>query len=270
MKRFNKKSGFTLVECVVAMAILAVMTLFLAMMMQIIVNLRNYNTKMEKDIDEQANHIVNADGVVEQELTGDDGKIDFGDGVYIPGGNKIYFDDPESNAQVGGLQYDIGNIPTPGGSSGDSGGEDGDEDTDDDSEDDQPKGYGAAKVKDNTITAQEASTSDKTGDIYHIKWTFSFTPVEFDNEMGIKIALPASAIKIEDGFSGNSWEKIYKFHVLGNNVVRFQIINVDNTYKTVEVLFDIPKEEYEKFGSIAGYFQDMKIENANTVTIKLP
>ncbi len=60
-KKIRKKSrsGFTLVECVVAMAVLCVMSLLLMMIMSVTVMQRNKNMQLERDIDTQVAELVN-------------------------------------------------------------------------------------------------------------------------------------------------------------------------------------------------------------------
>lgn len=58
MKKLNRKKGFTLVECVVAMAVFAIMSLLLTMMLSISVQARNKNMSIEKDIDSQVKNIA--------------------------------------------------------------------------------------------------------------------------------------------------------------------------------------------------------------------
>lgn len=60
MKKLNNKKGFTLVECIVAMAVLAIMSLLLMMILNITVLSRNKNMSLEKELDEQIGNIVAA------------------------------------------------------------------------------------------------------------------------------------------------------------------------------------------------------------------
>lgn len=53
MNRFRNKKGFTLVECVVAMAVLAIMSLLLMMILNLTINSRNRNMKLDRELDEQ-------------------------------------------------------------------------------------------------------------------------------------------------------------------------------------------------------------------------
>lgn len=65
MKPLKSKKGFTLVECVVAMAVLAIMSLLLTMILSVTLAQRNSNIKSEKEIDKQVENIVGDKGTVE-------------------------------------------------------------------------------------------------------------------------------------------------------------------------------------------------------------
>ncbi|MDE6579467.1 MAG: type II secretion system GspH family protein, partial [Ruminiclostridium sp.] len=47
MKKLRRKNGFTLVECVVAMAVLAIMSLLLTMILSVTLKTRNSNMQLE-------------------------------------------------------------------------------------------------------------------------------------------------------------------------------------------------------------------------------
>ena len=106
MKKLRKNSGFTLVECVVAMAVLAVMTLGLLMILSVTVRQRNQNTQTERDMDYQVEQVVNGNSKTE-DLSDGDGDIEIG-GFKIGGAQKVYFDGADDNVQIGSLHYDIG------------------------------------------------------------------------------------------------------------------------------------------------------------------
>lgn len=74
MKNLKKKKGFTLVECVVAMAVLAIMSLLLTMILTVSMKTRNTNMEIEREIDEQVDKIVGVNKSSEEER---DKSIDF-------------------------------------------------------------------------------------------------------------------------------------------------------------------------------------------------
>lgn len=58
MEKIKKKSGFTLVECIVAMAVFSIMALLLMMILSVAVTQKNKNIKLEHELDEQVNDIA--------------------------------------------------------------------------------------------------------------------------------------------------------------------------------------------------------------------
>ncbi|MBD5080738.1 MAG: prepilin-type N-terminal cleavage/methylation domain-containing protein [Ruminococcaceae bacterium] len=58
MKKIIDKKGFTLVECIVAMAVLAIMSLLLTMMLTVALKIHNRNMTVEQDIDKQIANIA--------------------------------------------------------------------------------------------------------------------------------------------------------------------------------------------------------------------
>ena len=103
MKKLLKNSGFTLLECIVAMAVLAVMTLGLLMILNVTVKQRNENSEIERSVDNQAENIVQGNFKVDGAAF-PEADIDFG--VYkITGAKKVYFDGVDSGFQLGAVYY---------------------------------------------------------------------------------------------------------------------------------------------------------------------
>ena len=103
MKKLLKNSGFTLLECIVAMAVLAVMTLGLLMILNVTVKQRNQNSEIERSVDNQAENIVQGNFKVDNAAF-PEADIDFG--VYkITGAKKVYFDGADSSFQLGAVYY---------------------------------------------------------------------------------------------------------------------------------------------------------------------
>lgn len=204
MKRLADKKGFTLVECVVAMAVLAVMTLGLMMILGVTVRTRNANIEMERDIDKQAEAIVNGEGVVTE---GQEIVIAFEDGSKNKAGSivavKEYYEDDASDVEIGRLKVDSDNAVY----------DDGDDDDDYYYNNDYTPGtvtpqsgnskvYGASVISGNTVHIEEYSAgTDKTGDVYTVAWNVTFTAKEpIVEERGVKIIFP-------EGSSGFSYDK---------------------------------------------------------------
>ncbi len=245
MKKLNK-SGFTLVECVVAMAILAIMTLMLAMMMNIIVNLRNDNRNTEEDVDRQVEYLVNEQSTVTEEIP--DANIDFGGGIVIPGdnANKVYINDPDANAQIGAIDFGIELDESITTSSGDSPGDVtttpakeipidvGDK-----------RAYGAIEVDGDSIQVSEKS-SIVNGDVITKEWTFEFYATESSYIKALKVVFPTGSNLISYTVEGGS--QGCNVHYLGNRIVRFSpqsdATQWNKQYIKVTVEFTVPKSKF--------------------------
>lgn len=250
MKRLRKKSGFTLVECVVAMAILAVMSLLLAMMLQITIDLRNHNRAIEDEVDGQVENLVDADGAVATESI-DGADIDFGNDVVINGdkANKVYFDNAE-NVQLGALDYGIkpafGAKPPV----------DPDEDTETPDGEEPPvdnsgrKVYGA-DVTSSVMIQEDSSTLDPATNLYIKKWKITFDANGCSDVKSIKIAFPDRAKLI-------SAENIINcdIHNLGNRVVGVKPKNDGAVSVLVE--FTISPDDYV-------YYEETDTEYTNPI-----
>lgn len=125
MKKFRKNRGFTLIECVVAMAVLAIMTLGLLMILSVTVRQRNQNTQIERDVDNQVERLLQDSNTAIETISPAEGNIVFASGapevstsegevttafedpnkIVITGAHMVYFDDPDSDLQIGALQY---------------------------------------------------------------------------------------------------------------------------------------------------------------------
>lgn len=243
MKKLNKKSGFTLVECVVAMAILAIMTLMLAMMMNIIVNLRNDNRNTEEDVDRQVEYLVNEQSTVTEEIP--DANIDFGGGIVIPGdnANKVYINDPNANAQIGAVDFGIEVDEAITTSSDDSPG-----DVTTTSEKDiqidvgDKRVYGAIEV-DGGVNVSEKK-SEENGGVYTKEWTFEFTATESSDIKALKAVFPAGATLISYTVENGDCNVYY----LGNRIVRFSpqsdATQGNKQYIKVTIEFTVPKSKF--------------------------
>ena len=153
MKKLRKNSGFTLVECVVAMAVLAVMTLGLLMILSVTVRQRNQNTQAERDVDYQVEQVVQGNTVTEDISGGD---IDIG-GFKIGGAQKVYFDGADDNLQIGSLHYDVGSSSYEG---------DKDEDGDGEKKDDEYNGLQDNPLADSKVYGILETTKNDDGKSY--------------------------------------------------------------------------------------------------------
>lgn len=198
MKRLKSKSGFTLVECVVAMAVLAIMTVGLLMILGVTVRTRNSNTQLEREVDRQVQDIVQGDNVTTEAYKDpisfkDEAGNDVGE---IPGNgggvkaDKKYQENEDVDVEVGRLDYDFKDMtasPSPGGDGGNKDGKI--------SQAGNFKVYGAADLSGGTVKIKEAAKVT-TSDPYKITWEITFNPLSLADERGIKIVFPSGASQI--------------------------------------------------------------------------
>lgn len=116
MRKLKSKKGFTLVECVVAMAVLAIMSLLLMMILNVTVKARNNNMTLERELDQQIDELVKAAVTAEAQTQKIEFVQDIGGGATeavdnIPAdgsdgmkAKKVYNDSHES--ELDALEYD--------------------------------------------------------------------------------------------------------------------------------------------------------------------
>ena len=262
MKKLRKNSGFTLVECIVAMAVLAVMMLGLLMIISVTVRQRNQNTQTERDIDKQVEQLVQGNGTVTESVAG--GDIDFG-GYIISGAHKVYFND--GNLQIGSLKYDIGSSSYEG---------DPDEEEKKEPEGDyngkpenplaNSKVYGALETTaknaegKSTITVTQQSKTDNPDDTTTLVWRIDFNlEGKIGSERSIKLVFPSYGKLI--AYTIQAGSECY-VHKVGYYTVRIEPKNQYNPHIQVDVEFIIPTSEYkanlinEYFGSATPAIND--------------
>lgn len=202
--KLKNKNGFTLVECVVAMAVLAIMSLLLMMILNITVMTRNDNMKTERELDEQVDKIVqapsNAEAIADeikfvQEVGGVKKDIESipKDGDEHIKAEKVYDDGNE--AELDAISYDFknydkfdkiskGNTPNP---------------ADPDSDSDLI--YGSADVKSGVqgrITIKQVGSTIDNGDgTKTVELEVSTNVNSGSEESAIKITLPVTTLSIK-------------------------------------------------------------------------
>lgn len=232
MKKLRKNSGFTLVECIVAMAVLAVMTVGLLMILNVTVKQRNQNTNMERNVDDQVENVVNGNLADSQNIA--DGDIDFGNGMVISGAKMEYNED--NDMQIGALRYDVTYTPA-------DPGDPGEEPEDPEEEEDvQPsqlyKVYGATTTSGNKVTISEQGKVDNGDGTYTVTWRADFDVVgSTGTERSLKIVYPGKIVDYKVASGGVS-----NIHKLGTNIVRTEPSWTGNI-KT-DVSFVIPSSDY--------------------------
>lgn len=236
MKKFKSKNGFTLVECVVAMAVLAIMSLMLTMILNITVRTRNSNMAIEKDIDNQVENLM---GNVVTTETRDD-PIEFVQGAAtidsIPanGSDGIKANKIHGNGdavEIDALDYNFDNYKKfediKKGSGGDDGGDDGSA---------ADKVYGSAATSTVNIYEQSVTANgDGTKKIIVLKITFSASSIS--NEAAVKVSFPTSAEDVKVLSSSKASTLL-----IAGNVVRIEPTEATNI--EAQVSFTLTNDEY--------------------------
>lgn len=270
MVKIKNKKGFTLVECIVAMAVLAIMSLLLMMILNITVNSRNNNQHLEREIDKQIDHIVANESVTqvpfEQTLKFEivnSGETSYVETIPIANddngldANKIYDKKNEVGIEVDILKYnfkdyqlfkDIKNNtlnPPPGVN--------------------EKKAYGGAKIVNGKINVSGSKTEILNGTEvigYNIILTYSCSVAEFSKTAGIKIVIPSGAYNVKKGDSTN----VSTLVLTAPDVIRIQPISgtsedwkpehPSNINIVASVHFDISKSDYDRnFKSVGEFYE---------------
>lgn len=266
MYKIKSKKGFTLVECVVAMAVLAIMSLLLMMMLTVTINARNNNRNLENDIDRQVDLLagVGADTAAYTsqiafegpdgtgtftEIIPAKGEIDASDGQpYNIDAEKYY--DSAADAALGVIKYDFSNykkfveIKNGGGTTNPPPPVSG-----------TGKMYGSEKAQ---ITISE-SVVDGSGE-KTVTWTVSYTPATIAKEMSVKVVLPAGWHDLS--FSNTSASRML---LIEDNTVR---IGSEDSSITASMTFTISDDSYTAYGGLDKYFKN-GTGTGNSININL-
>lgn len=276
MKRLIKKCGFSLVECIVAMAVLSIMSLMLATILTASINTRNKNMSIERDLDKQI------DNAVKENASETNASIAFpaGSNFILPsnGGVKLgknlysgdevalgelYYDlssyvfveeifhcnscnkDFEKSKLINGRCSACGSIVYP------------------DNEKSRPC-YGGAKT-DSGVTVKEKKTLH--GDFYSVEWEVSFRILKeySKKELALKIRVPqggrVTALGKQAG--GCDGEKI------ASDTVRLAPNETQYGYEDHKwiIYFNISKTDYDGGynGNLSKYFTGIGTGTSITV-----
>lgn len=248
MKLKNKK-GFTLVECVVAMAVLAIMSLLLMMILNVTVMTRNSNMKTERELDEQVDKIVQApseaDAIAQeikfvQNVGGVPTDIESipKDGDENIDAKKVYDDGNE--AELDALKYDFSNYEKFDKISKGGGSDPGAPDEDPD------KVYGSADTSTVQIYQQSVSDNLKPDGTLDgtktLKLRVSFNASSFSVESGLKVTLPKTAVSVKVTDSSNCLALF-----ITDNVLRVEPTGTGSVYADVSFVItdDVFDNEYK-------------------------
>lgn len=262
MKRLHSKRGFTLVECIIAMAILAIMSLLLTMMLGITAKANRANRSAELELDEQVANI--AQGNVSSTETISDADIIFETqqpnetAVAIQGDVAKNVDNDENAIPLGAAEYDYGNyfdelVP--------------DESSDDDDitngyGSQSSKVYGGADLSGNTVYVSEI-TKTESADSYDVTWRIAYTAEAVATEKSIKFVLPSGS-----KFKSSSSIKEASILMISDRTLRIEPKNVGPD--EVNVTFTISKEDFnsDSCKSLQYYLLGVD-DNASPVSINI-
>ncbi len=267
--KFNRK-GFTLVECIVAMAVLAIMSLLLTMILSVALKTRDNNMAIEKAIDNQANKLANDfGGAVTEDLSGKD--IDFGSGVKIEA-NKIQAKKKSydgDDARLGALDYDTSGLTFGGGSPG------GNPNPGTPTHYTGYKVYGSVDLNPSINSGKVIINENKTdaGDNYRITWTIKFDVNSFTPEKSLKIRFPEKAANIKGGnyatgtyVSNTSWNA---FPIAEDSGIVMRI-EPKTSHIEISFNFEMKKTDYDSdYKNISNYFLNHDTPGVNTVQVNM-
>ncbi len=286
MKQLKDKRGFTLVECIVAMAVLAIMSLLLTMILSVALRQRNLNISYEREIDEQIENIAKGEGSSEKKNIESGIKL-YANGVElgdtIPGskddGVKAQnVKHKGDNVQMDSFEYDFddykkfedisnGNLP---GGEGEK--NDGYESS---------KCFGALEIKDGNVTVTEDSRTEKKEKVivtetaedgtekevekektyYIVKWKVSFEALATSPEKSLKLRIPKSGKII----SGKNIMGGAIIDALSNTAVRIQPESTGASQNEIE--FIIYADDMDDYGNVVKFFTG--IGDGSSTVIKI-
>ena len=242
MKRLRKNSGFTLVECVVAMAVLAIMTLGLMMILNASVKQRNQNMMLEQNIDKQVEQVVQGDSTTAVDI-GDD-VIELG-GYKVPGIQMVYLEDDDTDLQIGALYYEADpNLLNPDPDSNP------DPDNSNKSHSEKWNVYGGLDI-DHIEVGQAADATLNADGTYTLGWdiSFSYSGDNSNHEKSVKVVLPTYANIL---YTPTVKSGTCDAHKIGNHIIRIEPMSAG--YYKVNVEFTVPGSQYEDYVGNQGKF----------------
>lgn len=284
MKKLKRKSGFTLVECIVAMAVLVIMTLLLSMVLTITLNMRTRNMSLEREMDDQVQNLVQKVGVA---VDGQPDPIVFEQGAdaieVIPkdgddgmSAEKVYFDDVE--AEIAAVEYDFDTFNdfeqiskglvkkyTPdgdiygtvtwkkGGGDGGSASIGGD-----------AKAYGGVDSAQVTIAQTSCTDTPDGGKKVTLDVSFNVasvrTPGAIINECALKVDLPTTAKSLTCTVIQNC-----KAIPIASNVARIEPNGTGNV--EAQITFEISSDEYDNdYKSVSNFYTGSGSGSSVTLT----
>lgn len=270
MKQIKTKSGFTLVECVVAMAVLAIMSLLLMMILNVTINARNNNRQLERELDGQIQSLVADESVTAESVqteikfeVSNPGETNYVETIPAPGTNaagtdngldadKIYVTGNEAEVDV--IEYDfddfklfkdIANGALPGTPA---------------TPVHTSKAYGGAKINGNIEITETGKTdiTDAGGNVtaHNVTLQISCNVVECSKTAGIKLVLPAGVYNFKKG----ACTSVTTVTLVSSDTIRIQPASGSDENAApgnivAVVSFDISKNDYDRnFKSVGEFY----------------
>lgn len=274
MEKLRKKAGFTLVECVVAMAVLAVMTVALFMILSVTARQRIQSAQLEWDVDNQVEQIAQGNGTATEPFKNGEGNIAFEnadeDVVFtINGAQKVYYEDEDYDLQIGAITIDAENVPPV--------------TTENEGEvsseapttkpptfniEDNRKVYSSIELTEDAnghkITISSSGSYPVTGPedgYYTVTWEIKFRAASLEvykDIQSVKVVMPPNVKVVKYWTTDTSWDSTTYIHLLSNNILRME---PSNTYSDlyVYVTFKVKDSEFAAYagdpdGYITAYF----------------
>lgn len=260
----KNKKGFTLVECIVAMAVLAIMSLLLTMILSVSISARNKNMQIEKSIDDQLEKIAGDQaGAVQDECNSGIKLENGGWSETIPGNsaagvtaNRKHYD--TEDAEIGFLDYNFDgfDFSTAGGSGSVP-------DPSDKDESKKYKSYGSAEIDaakrinitDNTKSVsggtEVCGIAENADHSYTVTWTIETKFSKLAAEKAIMLRLPAGAYDVRRlGVTSK-----FDLYLIQKDVIRVGCqVSATTGDVTAKISFRMSKEDLEAYHNVATYF----------------
>lgn len=271
-KMFSKlksNSGFSLVECIVAIAILAIMSAMVMAILSAAVNLRKQNSESEASIDSQVDSIIDdptaivsenfTESITFQKGTADEFEIkaDAAEGITA---TRLY--DDTADLQISAVDFDytayVANvINTEGGASLTAG----------------ARAYGGVQTVGQQITIQTPVNLSSPSGIVEVQWNCSFTlDTAQDASKSVKLKLPIGATITESDITVIAPSVDVKPRVLSDNSVRIgAVVGGDNVMPAgnynVVLKFKMSAADYTNYYKSLSNYLNNKLLSTDTVDL---
>lgn len=264
LKNIRCKSGFTLVECIVAIALLSIMSMMVCMVLSATVSLKAENANNESDINNQVDALI-AGVPAQTEALPDAYAIDFGDGAVIKndagaGISATHNYDDNVAMQIGAFSFNFSDyknkvIEAGGGSTGGGVGA-------------VPvRVKGGVKLADGTGVVISESHSD-SGSVYTIKWNVQYKLKSADPSEAMKFSLPIGASFAANPITWSSEESNTSVLAISDRDLRVYTPTVDSQI-SYTITFTMSADDYDNnYKSFADYFGINVGSNSTTVKLK--